>query len=46
MNKEIEIDTQKVIAEAIERWVNLCLLQIQAKTQKVKDEQKYGDENQ
>lgn len=44
--QEIEIDTQKVINEAVERWINLCFLQIKAKTQKAEDEQKYGDENQ
>lgn len=46
MDKEIETDVQKATDEAIERWINLCFLQIQAKTQKVEDEQKYGDENQ
>lgn len=44
--QEIEIDIQKITDEAVERWINLCFLQIKAKTQKVEDEQKYGDENQ
>lgn len=46
MDKEIEIDIQKVTNEAVERWIDYCLQQIRHKTQKVEDEQKYGDENQ
>ena len=37
MDKEIETDTQKATDEAVERWINLCLMQIQHKKQKQKE---------
>ncbi len=37
MDKEIETDIQKVTDEAVERWINLCLMLIQHKKQKQKE---------
>lgn len=44
MDKEIETDIQKVTDEAVERWINLCLMQIKHKKQKQK-ENKNGKKN-
>lgn len=35
--QKIETDIQKVTDEAIERWINLCLMLIQHKSQKQKE---------
>lgn len=37
--QEIEIDIQKVTNEAVERWINLCLMQLQHKKQKQKEDE-------
>lgn len=37
MDKEIETDIQKATDEAIERWINLCLMQLQHKKQEKKE---------
>lgn len=36
--QEIEIDTEKITNEAVERWLDYCLQQIQHKKQKEEDE--------
>lgn len=36
MDKEIESDIQKVTNEAVERWINLCLMQLQHKHKRQK----------
>lgn len=44
MDKEIERDIQKITNEAIERWINLCLMQLQHKKQKQKENEN-GEKN-
>lgn len=44
MDKEIETDIQKVTDEAVERWIQLCLMQLQHQRQKQKEDEN-GKEN-
>lgn len=37
--QEIEIDTEKITNEAVERWIDYCLQQIRHKKQKQKEDE-------
>jgi hypothetical protein len=46
MNNEIEINKQKILEEAAERWVTICIQYLKHKQQLIKDKKVKENEKQ